>query len=67
MGADDVSLYAMCRRWVQNAVDADAGARQPVPVRQYTMSVAFQPMSVPFQAISVHQFSMCLVHAGGSR
>lgn len=30
MDADDVSLYAMCRRWVQNAVDVDAGPRQPV-------------------------------------
>ena len=31
--ADDVSLYAMCRQWVQNAVDVDAGHRLLVPVR----------------------------------
>ena len=51
--ADDVSLYAMCRRWVQNAVDVDTGPRQPVQVCYHTVSTACLVCDVD------------MVHAGG--
>ena len=30
---DQVPLYAMCRLWVQNSIDADCGPRPGHPVR----------------------------------